>query len=186
VNTLEFQPTHVVPPEGLPTWASPDPSDPSARLDPLLPVQLAENRGDWARVVCSNNWSTWVDGRLLVALPHSPPGTQQPLTRTEDPRPLLARVEHALAEYRRQVDELADGRTDLETFRRRTRGFRLGAVVDGDGAWLLDLEQGRWYYSDGLQLQTYATVDVPPAAADDGVEEPSPPPGPSPTQVGDP
>lgn len=162
MNAFEFRPTHVVPAEGLATWAGPDPSEPSVPLDPLLPVQLTENRGDWARVLCSNGWSAWVDGRMLVSLPHSPPGTEHPLTRTADPRPLLARLERALADYRAQLEELADGRLDLETFRSRTRDFRLGAVVDGEAAWLLDLEQGRWFYCDGAQLRTYATVDVPP------------------------
>ncbi|GAA0664783.1 hypothetical protein GCM10010193_15200 [Kitasatospora atroaurantiaca] len=155
----EFRPTHVAPEDGLQTWASPDPSRPSARIDPLLPVQLAGTSGNWARIVCSNGWSAWVDGRLLVSLPHRPPGTAQPLATTDDPRPLLAALERALASYRELVDELADGRLDLETFRRRSSGMRLGAVVDGPAAWLLDLEQGRWYYCDGTQLQTYATVE---------------------------
>ncbi|MHA6763907.1 hypothetical protein [Streptacidiphilus sp. PAMC 29251] len=162
MNAFEFRPTHVVPAEGLATWAGPEPSEPSAPLDPLLPVQLTDSRGDWARVLCSNGWSAWVDGRMLVSLPHSPPGTEHPLTRTADPRPLLARLERALAEYRAQVEQLADGRIDLAAFRSRTRDFHLGAVVDGDAAWLLDLEQGRWYYCDGAQLRTYATVEVPP------------------------
>lgn len=168
MNAFEFRPTHVVPAEGLPTWAGPDPSEPATPLDPLLPVQLTESRGDWARVLCSNGWSAWVDGRMLVSLPHSPPGSEHPLTRTADPRPLLARLERSLAEYRARLDELAEGRLDLEAFRAGTRDFRLGAVVDGDTAWLLDLEQGRWFYCDGAQLRTYATVDVPPRAAETG------------------
>ncbi|MDH6574509.1 hypothetical protein [Kitasatospora sp. MAP5-34] len=157
-----FRPTHVVPEDGLPTWAAPDPSHPTARLDPLLPVRLAETSGDWACVVCSNGWSAWVDGRLLVALPHHPPGTARPLTTTADPRPLLAELERSLASYRRLVDELADGRLDLETFRRRSHGLRVGAVLDGPAAWLLDLDQGRWYFCDGARLQTYATVEPVP------------------------
>ncbi|GAA2147334.1 hypothetical protein GCM10009760_38140 [Kitasatospora kazusensis] len=159
----EFRPTHVVPGDGLPTWAAPDPSRPTARLDPLLPVRLDLTSGDWAHVVCSNGWSAWVDGRLLVALPHHPPGTVAPLGATADPRPLLAQLERALASYRRLVDELADGRIDLETFRTHSRGLRVGAVLDGPAAWLLDLDHGRWYHCDGTRLQTYATVDPPPA-----------------------
>ncbi len=155
----EFRPTHVVPGDGLPTWAGPDPSHPTARLDPLLPVQVAENSGDWARVLCSNGWTAWVDGRLLLALPQHPPAAVGPLTGTADPRPLLAALEQALARYRSLVDELADGRTDLETFRRRSKGLRVGAVLDGPAAWLLDLDHGRWYYCDGTRLQTYATVE---------------------------
>ncbi|WP_405014457.1 hypothetical protein [Kitasatospora sp. NBC_01539] len=162
---LAFHPTHVAPADGLQTWASPDPSRPSVRLDPLLPVRLADSSGNWARVVCSNGWSAWVDGRLLVALPHPPPGTDRPLGGADDPRPLLAALEQALASYRRLVGEYADGLIDLETFRDRTRNLRLGAVLDGPSAWLLDLDKGRWYYSDGTGLQTYATVEPPGAAA---------------------
>ena len=163
----EFQPTHVVPPSGLATWAAPDPSRPSAALDPLLPVQAVEQQGDWTRVVCANGWGTWVDGRLLVALPRSPDGTAAPLTAATDPRPLLARLEQALAGYRRLLDELAAGRLELEAFHRQAAGFRVGAVVDGASAWLLDLERERWYYCAGAGLQPYATVQQPPGTAAD-------------------
>jgi len=155
----EFTPTHVAPGDGLQTWAGPDPSRPSARLDPLLPVRLADTRGNWARIVCSNGWSAWVDGRLLVALPQRPPGTGRPLGTTDDPRPLLAALERALAAYRRLLDDYAADRIDLETFRDGTRDLRLGAVLNGPSAWLLDLDHGRWYYCDGTRLQTYATVE---------------------------
>ncbi|MEU9131154.1 hypothetical protein AB0D08_24130 [Kitasatospora sp. NPDC048540] len=164
-SPYEFRPTHVAPADGLQTWASPDPSRPSIRLDALLPVRLAGTEGNWARIICSNGWSAWVDGRMLVALPHRPPGTGQPIGTTEDPRPLLAALEHALAEYRQLVDEFADGRIDLEAYRARSRGLRLGAVLDGTQAWLLDLDHSRWYYCDSAQLQTLATVD-PGGAAD--------------------
>ena len=163
----EFQPTHVVPPSGLATWAAPDPSRPSAALDPLLPVQAVEQQGDWTRVVCANGWGTWVDGRLLVALPRSPDGTAAPLTAATDPRPLLARLEQALAGYRRLLDEPAAGRLELEAFHRQAAGFRVGAVVDGASAWLLDLERERWYYCAGAGLQPYATVQQPPGTAAD-------------------
>ncbi|MEY9841661.1 hypothetical protein [Streptacidiphilus sp. EB103A] len=165
MNPAEFQPTHVAPPEGLATWAGPDPSQPSTALDPLLPVQVLERRGDWTRVVCANGWAAWVDGRLLVALPRSPDGASQPLTAMTDPRPLLARLELALAAYRGLVDELVAGRLELEAFQRRAAGFRLGAVVDGTSAWLLDLDRDRWFYCDGTRLQPYATVEAPPAEA---------------------
>ncbi|GAA2828343.1 hypothetical protein GCM10010441_61000 [Kitasatospora paracochleata] len=155
----DFRPTHVAPGDGMQTWAGPDPSSPSIRLDPLLPVQLVDASGNWGRIVCSNGWSAWVDGRLLVPLPQRPPGTGQPLGTEEDPRPLLAALERSLASYRRLLDDLAEGTIDLETFRDGTRDLRLGAVVDGSSAWLLDLDQGRWYYCDGTRLQTYATVE---------------------------
>jgi hypothetical protein len=158
----EFRPTHVTPLDGLPTWAAPDPSEPSAWLDALLPVQVIGTEGDWAQVLCSNGWAAWVDGRLLVALPEHPPGAAKPISRTPDPRPLLARIERALGTYRRLVEQLADGAIDLDTFRARSKGLRIGVVVDGESAWLLDLEHDRWWYCHDTQLQTFATVEAPP------------------------
>jgi hypothetical protein len=160
-----FRPTHVAPTDGLATWTRPDFSEPSARLDPLLPLLAVDVRGDWTRVVCSNGWSAWVDGRLLVSLPQSPPGTTRPLAVSADPRPLLRRLEQALAHYREQVEDVVEGTVDLETFRQLTRGLRLGVVLDGDAAWLLDLDQSRWVYCDGLQLRTYAAVEPPDTGA---------------------
>lgn len=162
MTETEFRPTHVTPLEGMPTWVAPDPSEPSAWLDALLPVRVTATQGDWAQVLCSNGWGAWVDGRLLVALPDRPPGTTQPLARTPDPRPLLARLERALGTYRRLVEQLADGSLDLETFRQRTAGLRVGVIVDGESAWLLDLEHDRWWYCRDAQLQTFATVEAPP------------------------
>jgi hypothetical protein len=164
MNETEFRPTHVTPLDGLPTWSGPDPSQPSAWLDALLPVRLAERRGDWARVVCSNGWAAWVDGRLLIAVPDAPPGTGNPMARASDPRPLLARLEQTVAAYRQLVEQLAEGRIDLETFRRRGAGLRTGVVVDGESAWILDLDHDRWWYCHATQLQTFATVPAPPDA----------------------
>jgi hypothetical protein len=158
----DFRPTHVVPLDGMPTWAGPDTAQPSAWLDPLLPVRLLSRRGDWARVACSNGWAAWVDGRLLLTLPDGPPGTANPLADAPDPPALLARLEHAVAVYRRLAEQLADGQIDLEAFRARSAGLRLGVVVDGEAAWLLDLDQDRWWYCDGARLQTFATVEAPP------------------------
>lgn len=102
-----FRPTHVVPGHGMPAWEAPDPARPTVPLDPLLPVQLMERRGDWAYVLCANGWSAWVDGRHLVDVPQDPPAPEGPLTRTADPRPLLARADETLARYRAAVEELA-------------------------------------------------------------------------------
>ena len=62
-----YAPTHVAPPGGALAWASPDPhTNPVARLDPYLEVMVREQRDNgWARIVCSNGWSAWVDARLL-------------------------------------------------------------------------------------------------------------------------
>jgi len=58
--------SHVVPAGGLPAWQAPDPASPQILLAPSLPVQVVEVRGDWARVVASNGWTGWVDGRRLT------------------------------------------------------------------------------------------------------------------------
>ncbi|MHC0429030.1 SH3 domain-containing protein [Streptomyces sp. O3] len=156
MTTWDFRPTHVVHPDGLPSWAGPDASRPSEPLDALLPVRLLERRGDWGRVECANGWSTWVDARLLVSVPRRPPDAAEPLGRVEDPRPLLARAAAALREYCGAAAELARGRADGEAFRRRTRGLRVGVVVDGESVWLYDAEQGRWCYCDGSRLTGFA------------------------------
>ncbi|MFJ9572953.1 hypothetical protein [Streptomyces bacillaris] len=186
----DFRPTHVVPPDGLPAWEAPDPARPTDPLDALLPVQLAERQGDWAYVVCSNGWAAWVDGRLLVSVPRTPPAPGQPLARTADPRPLLARAEEALNQYRRAAQDLAEGRSDGEGFRQRTRGLRVGMVVDGESVWLYDAEHERWVFCDGTQLSTYAAESGPgsgtaftePGAAEPGMAGPGAT-GPEPTRV---
>lgn len=205
----DFRPTHVVPPDGLTAWETPDTARPTDPLDALLPVRLAERRGDWAYVVCSNGWAAWVDGRLLVSVPRTPPAPGRPLARTADPRPLLARAEEALNQYRRAAQDLAEGRSDGEGFQQRTRGLRVGMVVDGESVWLYDAEHERWVFCDGRQLSTYAaqsgpgsgtaftgpgtagpeptrvvTADGPPEAAEDpGPPEPVASDGPGPTRV---
>jgi hypothetical protein len=163
MTTPGFRPTHVVPQDGMPAWEVPDPDRPTVPLDGLLPVRLVDRRGDWGHIVCANGWSAWVDGRLLVAVPREPPAAGRPLARTADPRPLLARVEEALGRYRQAIEELTDGRLDGETFRGRTQGLRVGAVVDGEAVWLFEAEHERWVYCDGTRLSTYATSE-PPAA----------------------
>ncbi|WP_318198328.1 hypothetical protein [Streptomyces sp. MCL20-2] len=201
--TPEFRPTHVVPPDGLPAWESPDVARPTDPLDALLPVELRDRRGDWAYVACSNGWSAWVDGRLLVSVPRTPPAPGAPMARTADPRPLLARAEESLSRYRRAAQDLAEGRSDGEGFRQRTRGLRVGMVVDGESVWLYDAEHERWVFCDGARLSTYAAEAGPGASAPvpasgeaqtpgpfrvAGGEEPEatrvvPPDGPEPTRV---
>ncbi|MFJ4835329.1 hypothetical protein ACIP79_36290 [Streptomyces sp. NPDC088747] len=165
MTTPEFRPTHVVPRDGLPAWETADVSRPTVALDALLPVQLAERAGDWGRAVCANGWSAWVDARLLVAVPQTPPAASSPLTRTADPRPLLARVEEALSRYRSAAEDLAAGRLDGPSFHGRTQGQRIGVVVDGDSLWLYDGEHERWVYCDGTRLSTIATDRGPAATA---------------------
>lgn len=62
----QWAPSHSVPPQGLRAWGAPDPSGPVvANLAPGLPIQVAEVRGAWARVICSNGWTGWIDGRII-------------------------------------------------------------------------------------------------------------------------
>ncbi len=155
-------------------WPPGRPRTPPGRLvplDPLLPVQVVERRGDWALALCSNGWSAWVDGRLLLSVPHGPPAAGQPAARTADPRPLLGAVEGELSRYRRLIEELAAGRLDGESFGQRTRGTRMGVVVDGEAVWLYDARHERWCYCDGSSLETYAVSARPstsPAPDDTG------------------
>ncbi|WP_030325778.1 hypothetical protein, partial [Streptomyces sp. NRRL B-3229] len=161
MTSTAFRPTHVVPGPGMPAWEAPDPARPTVPLDPLLPVQLLERRGDWAYVLCANGWAAWVDGRLLIAVPQDPPAPESPLTRAADPRPLLSRASDALARYRAAVEELAGGGLDGEAFRGRTRGLRIGVIVDGEDVWLYDAAHGRWVYAEGTRLSTYAADEGP-------------------------
>ncbi|MFE9097396.1 hypothetical protein [Streptomyces sp. NPDC007264] len=158
-----FHPTHIVPPDGLPAFRTPDPARPTVPLDPLLPVQLVGRRGDWGRIVCANGWAAWVDGRLLVAVPQAPPLAGAPPAGTTDPRPLLARAEEALARYRAAAEDLAAGRLDGASFGERTRDLRTGVVVDGERLWVYDAEHERWAYCEGARLTTYAATGEPAA-----------------------
>ncbi|MFD3569926.1 hypothetical protein [Streptomyces sp. NPDC058671] len=171
----DFRPTHVVPRGGLAAWETPDPALPTVPLDAFLPVRLEERAGDWGRIQCSNGWAAWVDARLLVAVPDDPPAAGRPLTRTADPRPLIARAEDALGRYRRAADELGSGRLDREHFRLRTRGLRVGMVVDGESVWLYDAEHERWVYCDGVGLSTYAASAAPSVAASSPAASPTSP-----------
>lgn len=82
----EFVPTHRVPNGGMRAWATPDPSAaPVANLDQWLDVQVTEERGAWARVVCSNSWSGWVDGRRLDPIPA--PASPAPASQAPTPQP---------------------------------------------------------------------------------------------------
>ncbi|WP_338900013.1 hypothetical protein WBG99_33830 [Streptomyces sp. TG1A-60] len=183
MTTPAFLPTHVVPPGGLPAWEAPDPSRPTVPLDALLPVQLLDRQGDWGRVLCANGWSAWVDGRLLVAVPREPPVAGTALARTADPRPLLARVEEALTRYRTEAEALAAGHRDGQSFRDRTKGLRIGVVVDGESLWLFDAAHERWVYCDGARLSTFAVGDKPHDTPADPQVPPAAAPAPEPTRV---
>src|SRR5438045_3330954 len=61
-----FSPTYLVPDTGLVSFARAGAKEPGPKLDPGLEVTIVEWQGDWARIVCSNGWTAWVNGRLLV------------------------------------------------------------------------------------------------------------------------
>ncbi|MBT2466671.1 hypothetical protein J7E97_02005 [Streptomyces sp. ISL-66] len=162
-EAADFRPTHIVPQEGLAAWETPDLSRPTVPLDEFLPVQLVSRRGEWGEVLCANGWSAWVDGRMLVPVPQPPPTGGRPVSRSENPQPLLDRCADDLERYRKAAADLARGRTDAESFRRAVRGLRAGVVIEGGSVWLYDAPSGRWMYGDGSRLMTYAVVAGPGA-----------------------
>jgi hypothetical protein len=87
MSVSPFAPTHVVPDAGMPAWDAPDPQRPVAtQLDARLAVEVIEQRADgWAHIRCSNDWSAWVDGRLLI-----PSGTRAPAPPAPPPAPPFA------------------------------------------------------------------------------------------------
>jgi hypothetical protein len=52
---------------GLQAWDTPDPAEqPVAVIAAGLEVEIIEQRDDgWTKVLCTNGWSAWVDGRRL-------------------------------------------------------------------------------------------------------------------------
>jgi hypothetical protein len=63
----QYRATHRVSEVALAAFSRPDATAPPiAYLDPRLELQVLERWGDWARVVCSNGWQGWVDGRPLI------------------------------------------------------------------------------------------------------------------------
>ncbi|WP_062990197.1 SH3 domain-containing protein [Nocardia anaemiae] len=68
-GTPAFHPTHQVPANGMPAWATPDSTRPPvARIDPRVELQILERSGDWAHIACNNGWTAWVDGRAIEPL----------------------------------------------------------------------------------------------------------------------
>jgi hypothetical protein len=158
VMTEPFVPTHRVPAGGLWAWNEPDPTrSADATLDAGLEVRVLEQRADgWARVLCSNGWSAWTDGRRLVAL-------DAPAEAADE---VLAVLEGTLGEYGRLLDDLAARRLDTDTFQRKA--FEIGLVVRDDTAWIVDLQGQRVHRYDGLSLQT---LELPARAPDESSVE---------------
>ncbi|MGH2712107.1 MAG: DUF2510 domain-containing protein [Actinomycetota bacterium] len=60
--------SHRAPDEGLSVWDQPDPSiDAREEIGGGVELQVTQVSGDWALVKAENQWSGWVDARLLVA-----------------------------------------------------------------------------------------------------------------------
>ena len=135
-----FSPTHLAPAEGLRTWASADTTQPTAAIPAGLEVQLLERRGDWARILCSNGWDAWVDGRELFDLA----AAQSVATA------LIDRLDAAVKEYEQVITDAAEQRIDQAEFQHRA--FQAGMVVNEGEAWFLDLRNGRWYRYDGFAV----------------------------------
>src|SRR5437899_764950 len=97
-SAAEFVPTFAVQPGGATTWAEPGAT--GVALDPGLPVQLRERRGDWARILCANGWEAWVEGSALVPLAVEASPEEDELYRT---------LSDALARYQEVAKEAAAG-----------------------------------------------------------------------------
>ena len=80
MSAATFAPNHTIPEGGLDAWDSPDPAlSPTARLDSWLDVQVTATNGGWARVLCANGWSAWVDWAALVPVTVAPRSVGDPL-----------------------------------------------------------------------------------------------------------
>ena len=63
-------PTYTAPAGGILAWAQPDPAAPPiATIPGRVEMRVQEYRGRWARVLCSNGWTAWVDAARLVPDP---------------------------------------------------------------------------------------------------------------------
>jgi hypothetical protein len=136
-----FSPTHAAPHDGLPAWSTPDPSKPTQPIPPDLEVEVADRFGDWARVVCSNGWTAWVDGTRLIDVTEARARASA----------LMDQLGAALNEYERAVEDATAGRIDEAEF--QARAFKAGMVLSDTDAWFLDLVNARWCRYDGFGIQ---------------------------------
>ncbi|HSP65602.1 MAG TPA: SH3 domain-containing protein [Candidatus Deferrimicrobium sp.] len=61
-----------MPADGLLAWDAPDGlRPPGVTLDPGLDVQVLDQQGEWAHIVCSNGWQAWVEAGRLVPMSSS-------------------------------------------------------------------------------------------------------------------
>jgi hypothetical protein len=77
MSNAPFNPTHRTPPGGIATYPEPDAGvAPGPNATSGLDVQVLEQWGDWAKILCSNGWSAWVDGRRLLPRSGNAPRAQ--------------------------------------------------------------------------------------------------------------
>ncbi|WP_327094232.1 hypothetical protein OIE68_29095 [Nocardia vinacea] len=80
-----WHPTHQVPDNGMPAWATPDPTRPPvARIDPRVELQILDRTGEWAHIACNNGWTAWVDGRAIEPLAATATASWHPTHRVPD------------------------------------------------------------------------------------------------------
>jgi hypothetical protein len=140
----DWHPTHRIPAGGADAWSQPDPDHPTQPLDPGLEVQALDHHGDWTHVLCSNGWTTWVDGRLLEPL-----ATDQPDALV--PPALATAMEDGLRTCLEALEGFESGHIDETELQQRL--VRAGVFRYQDTLWLLDLEGATWWRYDGLELR---------------------------------
>jgi hypothetical protein len=135
-----FVPNFTVQPAGTTTWA--EPGTTGVALDANLPVQVLEWREGWARIVCSNGWEAWVDGRELVRIEAAPPPPE-----VDELTQLLA---EAADRYQETVAQVRAGALSPDEFRREA--FTIGHIVKDDAAYMYDAATQMWMRYDGTAL----------------------------------
>ena len=172
---VAYAPSHAVPVDGLPSWDVPDGlRPPVVNLDPGLDVQLLEQQGAWAHVVCSNGWQAWVDASRLIPL-SSGKEWLQPTGEGVAPAPTTAPevwVPTHVAPGGGMTTWLAPSPT-APVGERLDPGLSV-AVVEWQGSWARVACSNGWLaWVDGRLLEPFggSSVTMPPATAggdDDG------------------
>ncbi len=74
-----WNPTHLTPPAGLPSWAQPNPTLPPMLMIPgNVPLMVESHVGDWALIRAMNGWGGFVDARALLPKSVGSAGVGQP------------------------------------------------------------------------------------------------------------
>ena len=157
-----FTPTHEVPDSGMQAWSEPDGTRPPvARLDPRLPVQVTERRGEWARLRCSNAWECWVDARLLVASGPAPAYAEVPTGAPAAVPPSFVAT-HAVPSSGLAAWSEPDG--TRSPIAQLDPGLAV-QVVEQRGAWARVRCSNAWEAWVDARRLTAPQVDGPPGAA---------------------